>query len=131
MAKKGIKTNLCSVPGCLNHRAKDRSKCNVHFLRDYRSRNQVKYLYWNLKSNAKRRGKEFSLTYEEFEGFCVKTGYDKLKGTTASSMTIDRINPLEGYHKDNIRAITLSENVQLSKTYAQHEGFELDPYCPF
>jgi hypothetical protein len=62
--------------------------------------------------NAKRRGKEFTLTLKQFEEFCNKTGYDEKKGITADSLTVDRIKDHLGYSVDNIQAITLSENVK-------------------
>ena len=66
--------------------------------------------YTILKTNAKRRNKVFTLTFAEFSHFCITTGYDKLKGKTANSLSIDRIDNEKGYTVSNIRTITLSEN---------------------
>ena len=68
-----------------------------------------------MRFNAKRRGKEFSLTFDEFKSFCYKTSYDKLRGLKAEALSIDRINPNMGYSFDNIRAITFSENVSIQR----------------
>jgi len=105
----------CSTPGCKNKRDKNRSTCASCHTRKVRANNPIKYIYDNLKSNAKRRGKEFSLTFEEFKSFCATTSYDKLRGLKAEALSIDRINPNMGYSFDNIRAITFSENVSIQR----------------
>lgn len=68
------------------------------------------YTYSLLKSNAKRRGKEFTLTLEEFKTFCQETGYLQGKGKKKKSMSIDRIDHTKGYSIDNIQILSLSEN---------------------
>lgn len=80
-------------------------------LKSWRIRNPLKYAFQTLKDNAKRRGKEFGLTFTEFCMFCQANNYMELKGTTRLSLTIDRIDPERGYFFDNIRAISLSLNV--------------------
>jgi len=121
----------CKTPDCQSEAAPHRRYCKCCVQHKYRDRYPIKYIFAALKTNAKRREKYFSLTLDEFTQFCDMTGYDKLRGITAASLTIDRINPLLGYHKDNIRAITLRHNVQL------RHGVEIDPefmlisYVPF
>jgi hypothetical protein len=66
--------------------------------------------YNTLRYNAKRRGKAFDLTFEQFKEFCRKTNYINKKGKTASSYSIDRIRPAEGYTVDNIQVLTLAAN---------------------
>ena len=68
------------------------------------------YFYTKLKANAKQRGKEFTLTKEEFEAFCNETKYLELKGKSADSYTIDRIDASKGYSIDNIQILTLRAN---------------------
>jgi hypothetical protein len=63
-----------------------------------------------LKQRAHERGKDFTLTREQYIEFAVKTNYAKMKGKTSMSLTIDRIDNNQGYHVWNIRCITLSEN---------------------
>jgi CRISPR/Cas system-associated protein endoribonuclease Cas2 len=70
----------------------------------------MKWSYWNLKSNAKRRNKVFDLTFEQFQDFCIETNYIAGKGRTLLSYSIDRINNNLGYSIGNIRCITVSEN---------------------
>jgi hypothetical protein len=38
-------------------------------VRAWRDKNKMRDCYHNLKSNSKRRGKEFNLTFEQFEKF--------------------------------------------------------------
>jgi len=87
-----------------------RGLCQKHYLQYWRARNPIKYAYNNIKNRANQRGRIFDLTINEFKEFCLKTGYISSKGITKDSMTIDRIDPSKGYTKDNIRAITKSEN---------------------
>jgi hypothetical protein len=117
----------CATEGCLNKGSSRRRFCLKCNQLKYRKHYPLKYWYSTLKMNAKRRGKSFSLTLEQFSEFCYKTGYGELKGKTATSLSIDRIRPLEGYQYDNIRAITLSDN-----TRCQYDPtYEPDVYCPF
>jgi len=73
-------------------------------------RENVKYSYNNLKGRAKQRGIEFTLTFEQFRRFCVKTKYIQNKGRTVDSYTIDRKDPRKGYTIRNIRILPLHLN---------------------
>jgi hypothetical protein len=117
----------CVTENCKNEARHGRKICSACKTRRYRQKYPLKYLYIALKTNAMRRGKSFSLTLEEFSNFCKQTGYDKLKGKTALSLSIDRIRNSEGYSADNIRAITLRDNIKL------RNSSELQPgeVCPF
>jgi hypothetical protein len=66
--------------------------------------------YNALRDNAKRRHKEFTLTFSEFKEFCVKTNYMAGKGRQKLSYTIDRAKNWLGYTKDNIQCMTKSDN---------------------
>jgi hypothetical protein len=77
--------------------------------------------YQILKDNAKRRGKAFSLTFDEFCKFVKQTDYIRGKGITAKSLTIDRIDETGGYHINNIRAIPNSVNIRKYLHY-KHDG---------
>lgn len=117
----------CKHKDCTSEASLGRRECEKCRSRAYRFRYPLKYWYSTLKMNAKRRGKDFSLTLEQFSEFCNKTGYGELKGKTATSLSVDRIRPLEGYSYDNIRAITLSDNSK--REY--DPTYEPDIYCPF
>ena len=68
------------------------------------------YAYKQLRNDARRRGKEFRLTREEYEAFALKSGYAMYKGRGAYFLSIDRKDPAKGYSADNIRAITKRAN---------------------
>lgn len=102
----------CTTETCQNKAVIHKRFCEKCTKRKYREKYPLKYWYTTLRSNAKRRRKDFTLTIEQFSEFCIKTGYDEKKGKTADSLSIDRIKDWEGYTVDNIRAITLSKNTQ-------------------
>jgi hypothetical protein len=97
---------------CVNEAAPQRKFCYKCQKRKYREKYPLKYWYDTLKMNAKRRRKPFTLTLEQFNEFCKRTGYGEKKGKTADSLSVDRIRDIDGYHANNIRAITLSENTK-------------------
>lgn len=66
--------------------------------------------YNNLKCNARRRGKDFDLSFEEFSKFALMCDYLKGKGRKSTSYSIDRIDNEKGYTLDNIQVTTLGEN---------------------
>ena len=98
-----------------------------------RLKNPYKYAYQTLKDNAKRRGKEFSLTFEQFREFAVETDYITRKGIRKNSIHIDRKNEKLGYTIDNIQPLTNSENVRKYLKYYWDEynkkmNFEFKTY---
>lgn len=124
------KRNLCITPYCKKKPHKKEYQCSSCRTNKYRAKHPLFYAYKTLKYNAKRRKKEFSLTFKQFENFAKKNKYMNKKGTRAKSFTIDRIDETKGYHFDNIQCITLRENIhkyQRSKinqsTLAQEAGF--------
>ena len=117
----------CSTPDCTNEAALHRKICLTCKSKLYRERNPLKYWYDTLKMNARRRGKPFTLTLEQFSEFCKRTGYDELKGKTANSLSVDRIKDHLGYSIDNIQAITLSENA--AKRF--DDSVKPEENCPF
>ena len=121
----------CITKGCTNDAVLRRRVCYKCFRKNWRERHPIRYLYANLKTNAKRRGKEFLLTFEEFHQFCIDTGYDKLKGTSACDLSVDRIDSSKGYFKENIRAITVSENSSKCNRDITDPDFIKSDDCPF
>lgn len=84
--------------------------CPRHRKRWEKEFRPVVYAFNTLKQNARRRGKVFDLTIDQFSTFCEETNYISLKGKTAKSASIDRIDPSKGYSLSNIQILTLSEN---------------------
>ena len=104
----------CNVSRCRGtiSPASSKGKCSKCLKREYRKRNPMKAAFQNLRMNATRRGKDFSLTFNQFKEFAIQTDYIAGKGRTVNSFHIDRINEDEGYHFDNIQVLTNSENVK-------------------
>lgn len=101
----------CTAAGCTKPAA-TRGLCHAHAKREYAQRNPLRYCYNSLKQNAKRRGKEFTLSFDEFAAFAVKTDYINKRGKNSESYTIDRIDPTKGYSADNIQVLTNAQNVR-------------------
>ena len=97
---------------CSKRFAEKGKTCLACLKATWRSKYPELSAYHNLKTNAKRRGKEFGLTFGQFVEFCHKTDYIGGKGKTAQSLTIDRIDNEKGYTLDNIRTLTNAENAQ-------------------
>lgn len=110
-AKQCKRARKCD--GCKRNAVKNGcKKCSACITRKYRANNPIKAAFQNLRANAKRRGKIFSLSFEDFKEFAIQTEYITKKGRTKEGYTIDRINPAEGYTKENIQVLTNSENVK-------------------
>lgn len=113
MVKTG--KNYCLTPLCrglVNKKNEHSPYCTHCRLNRFREKFPLKYSFGNLRRRAKQRGKDFSLTYEQYEEFAIKTDYARLKGKSSLSLSIDRKNNDEGYHFWNIRAITLQNNTR-------------------
>jgi hypothetical protein len=69
-----------------------------------------RYAFQTLKDNAKRRGKEFKLTYDEFIDFDKREHYIRDKGRGPNDASIDRPVNSQGYTANNIQILTVAEN---------------------
>lgn len=118
----------CSTKGCKNEAAKFRTVCETCKHKAYREKNPKRVFFLNFRKAAKRRGKEFDLTYDQFLDFCNKTGYFEKRGTSGDALQIDRIYPDKGYTIDNIRVLTAYTNNKRQKL--DLDGLELDPLDP-
>lgn len=107
----------CSARGCKRKtRTAGTLFCDKHARRAWRYKNKAHAAYENLKRSAKRRGKDFKISLDEWKKFCIATGYHKEKGRSAAAMSIDRIDVTKGYSIENIRVITVSENSRKGAT---------------
>jgi len=100
----------CITTRCTNRPQKGRLTCATCTRKKWRVQNPEKYAFFNLKYNAKRRGKIFTLTFSEFVEFAHATNYIAGRGKTAESLSIDCIIPELGYTRNNIQALSLSDN---------------------
>ena len=112
-------TIKCKTPFCRSEA--DPKRCHSPYCsrcrtRRFKDAHPLRYSFGKLRNRAKERGKEFSLTFGEYESFAIKTDYARMKGKTSLSLSIDRIKNNEGYHVGNIRAITLAENSRKQHT---------------
>lgn len=109
--KRKYAKGICVTPFCIKKHRPDRHCCYSCIKAQYRQKYPIKYAYQVLKNNARRRGKQFSLTLQEFESFVILNDYMNKRGTKCKSLQIDRIDESKGYTKSNIQAITLRENL--------------------
>ena len=101
-----MKCSVCKI----KEAARQRTVCYACRNRQYRLNNPMRAAYQNLKDNAKRRGHDFDLTFEQFTQFAIKTDYIIKKGKQVDSYSIDRKENDKGYTIGNIQILTLSEN---------------------
>ena len=78
----------------------------------WRLNNPMKHAYNSLKSNAKARGKDFDLTFDQFKKFAVKTDYMNMRGRTGQAYHIDRIHEEEGYTEGNLQTLKNVDNIK-------------------
>lgn len=112
---------MCKTLHCRN---KSIGYCNTCLSRRKRERNPMRYAYDTLKFNAKRRGKYFELTFEEFKKFAVETDYIKGKGITKKSYSIDRSDNTMGYFIGNIAVRSMEFNARKRKKILNYEWCE-------
>ncbi len=132
---------------CTNKAGKNRTICYTCFRKRTKETNPYLYAFDTLRTNSKRRGISFELTLDQFKNFAYETDYIKKKGQTSKSLTIDRVDPANGYRIDNIQVLTNRQNVIKAKIYfcLEHRRFRvkktsncsnappslLDSDCPF
>ncbi len=109
-------------PRCITCKRRDRLKGRRKCWKCRKKENvwfsdPVNYSYMNLKSNAKRRGKVFTITLAYFKKFCYRTDYIAGKGRTSESYTVDRIREELGYIPGNIQVMQNGLNVKKYLNY--------------
>lgn len=109
----------CRVVGCGKklssaHRKKYGCICRSCAYTRYSLKHPHAYTLNKLRNNAKRRGIECTLTLEQWIDFCNATGYIDARGRESESLTVDRKKSSLGYTADNIRVLTLGDNIRAS-----------------
>lgn len=112
---KMVETELhhCRSRNCrgLVHQKKEHSPfCSRCRRNRWKIKFPLHYSFSNFRKRARQRGKDFSLTREQYVAFAIKTDYARLRGKTSLSLSIDRKDDSRGYSADNIQAISLREN---------------------
>lgn len=110
--RKPKKKACCRTKFCRGKPAPQRRVCEKCRKRQWREKHPIRSKFIDKKANAKRRKIPFALTLQDFERFCLDTGYHQKSGRTAGAMSIDRPNNDHsiGYRPDNIQALTVSQN---------------------
>lgn len=103
---------VCQGKGCKNRTPGATRLCSTCRSRISRIADPVKYSYHNVKNRAAQRGKDFTITLEEFRQWCRKVRYMAGKGRTAHSYDIDRIDETQGYHIWNIQKLRKDKNIK-------------------
>lgn len=117
----------CCAYGCSNEPIEKKGGlCHKHYRRKQRERDPVQIRYNGFRGNAKKRGKEFNITLNEFRSFCERTGYIVKKGMRGQNATIDRRCNAQGYHIWNIQILSNSANAKKGDRF---NGDNFD--CPF
>jgi len=111
--KKRPLIRACETRYCINPATKGKY-CHTCSSRRYRKRNPIRYAYSNHRSNAKRRGKIFEISYEYYKAFCIETDFIAGKGRTRESYSLDCINPLLGYVEGNLQKLPVWLNSKKS-----------------
>lgn len=139
-SKKSEGVYCCAYHCTIKPQQKKRGLCHTHYARLRRIKDPVYDRFVNFRGNAAKRpwnggvGIPFSITLEEFRGFCQKTGYIIQKGKRGRNCTVDRIKNWEGYHIWNIQLKTDAANVRKYHDHDKHftELPETDEdYLPF
>lgn len=116
---------ICCEPGCTKKALKLRKRCGHHHNQRYRDKSPIRYIYMNLKHNAKKRGKQFNLSLEELTAFLLgHPEYMANKGRVNGSLQIDRIYNWLPYQVGNLQILTKQEN--LYKYYQVDRAAEHD-----
>ena len=103
----------CLTPRCrgvVNKKTEKSPYCYRCRWAHFKERNPLRYSFGNLRRRAKQRGKDFSLSFEQYKAFAIRTDYARMKGKTSLSLSIDRKENSKGYSLDNIQALTLRAN---------------------
>jgi hypothetical protein len=97
-----------------------------------RLKDPARVLFYEKRSDAKRRGKDWSLTLEQFREVVAQQDYLDCRGNTRHCLHLDRIDNTRGYHMDNIQIITCTENV-VKGNKERRKGYVHTPEdnCPF
>jgi hypothetical protein len=69
--------------------------------------------------NAKRRGKEFTITLFEFNELMLDTGYVEARGRLKDSLTIHRVVEEIGYVSGNLSVRTNEDNFKAYQDYCK------------
>jgi outer membrane phospholipase A len=125
--KKKLAAGKCITPFCTKKKKQRGRICASCAIERYRKNHPIKYAYQVLKNNAKRRGKEFTLSFTYFEKLVKDNDYMNKKGTKSKSLQVDRVDELGGYSDINVQCITLRENRYKYDRFRQAKNYDGTP----
>lgn len=125
-------TGRCIVRFCRGKCGKSNGRfCRRCRDRRYKALRPHAYALNKLRSNARQRGKEFTITHEEWVDWCSKHGFLDKAGKGAGDLTVDRRDHTQGYHIWNIQPLTNSANATKGN-YERNRAHEpVDEEQPF
>lgn len=89
----------------------------------WRANNPFRDAFIRLKSHAKNREIEFTITFDYFKRFAKRTQLITRRGIHGEAMTVDRKHNLRGYIPGNIKAMTRAEN---SRKRCRHDQIRME-----
>lgn len=110
MKTRKLPCRRCATKYCRRLACTGRHVCHTCRCRAYTARHPDVVAFNNLKKSARRRGKEFTLTIDQFRQFAARYDYMNKRGRHATGYTVDRVRSWEGYHVDNLQVLTNSRN---------------------
>jgi hypothetical protein len=100
---------VCITKFC-RRKPKHGKYCPTCQKRHWRDKNPMKDAYHNLKSNAKKRGKVFTISFEYFARFAFEEKLLLRRGRSKTSYSVDRIINELGYIEGNLQVLEKSAN---------------------
>ena len=85
----------CATPDCKNRALKYRQLCATCRSRELKKKHPVTYFFNLLRINARIRGKELSITLDQFKQFAIENEYIRGRYKT-KTLSIDRIDASRG-----------------------------------
>lgn len=113
------KQNKCATKYCKNKKPIRRKKCAKCRIREWRKKYPLRAAYHRKKTNAKRRGIPFLLTYEDFILVYIP------------GLTLDRDNARNGYELSNVSPMSLHDNCSKGATIDKQRWQMPFDDCPF
>lgn len=116
----------CETKYCRGKKTKPEDKfCSKCKMRHWRAAYPIKAIFAQLKGRAKRRGKEMTLTLEEFTGWVKQHNLSlKVRCGDKDEWTVDRKDVTKGYTLDNIQPMKMIDNVHKYNHVDRYHGQE-------
>jgi hypothetical protein len=106
--KKTCGVGMCWVRGCSRKSREDRCLCHMHEMRRWRAKNERTADWCTLRDHARGRNIPFAITLDYWRGLTDAFGFYEAKADEV--LTIDRVDPTNGYVEGNLRVVTVSLN---------------------